>query len=179
MQYGEERNSRHISRTHPPLSRIRGMDSSMRHAVIHLPTFCTSKVVGDLGAEDQLHLSPGSPKKQYGYAAEGSTPSYNSWLHGRTQHTIIKLITKQHYVTYWGSAPYDSHYPPISCRTNNHYNTAPKESLYKMGLPPSLDTSSPSKDLYAFLSAYLRFLWQCRGLSLQIKQAVRTLPRQH
>ena len=80
-------------------------------------------------------------------------------------HAIIRFMqlirrmsrsSRNHTIT-----PYDSH-----------------KSLYKEGLPPTKSLPSPSKDLYAFLSVHLRFLWQRRGLSLQTTQAVRTLPHQ-
>ena len=140
MQYGEERNSRHISRTHPPLSRIPGINSITRHALNHLPTCCTSIVVGDCGAANPLHLSTGSLKKQYGYAGHrGSTPSYNSYsnvtrhieaVHQHTTHTtilcgILRQCTLRLILT------------PMSRRTENHYNLASKEVyIMRASLPP-------------------------------------------
>ena len=98
----------------------------------------------------------------HGYAVEGSIPSYNLYL--TTLHDISGQRTLQ--LTLLTDESQDKQ--PLQ--------HSPRGSLYKEGLPPSLDTSSPSKDLYAFLSIYLRFLWQRCGLVC--KQALRTLPPQ-
>ena len=87
-----------------------------------------------------------------------------TWHQAKAHHH--KIHNNNNGMRHMGAAHYyDLHYTlaPVSCSSS----IAPEKGLYKEGLPPTSDTSSSLKDLYAFLSAYLRFLWQRRGLRLQ------------
>ena len=154
---------------HPLPSRIPGIDSMTRHAIIHLPISCTSKVVGDLGAEDPLFLSLASPKSNMVIpqkAAHHHTTQNIVTLHIAKSTPSYDPQQKQPYATCGSAHCYDS-YHTKSRSPSNHHKYSLRGSLYKEGPPPTSYTSSPSKDLYAFLSAHLRFLWKRRGLSLQ------------
>ena len=79
--------------------------------------------------------------------------------HSHTTHTTQPFTDKSQTQAY---KPYDSTHRPMSCRTT--HTTMRKGRAYKEG-PAPLVAPSPSKDLNAFLTVYLRFLWQCCGLS--------------
>ena len=88
------------------------------------------------------------------------------------QHHMIQ--NNNNVTQHMGLRNYNDSHHTISRSSGNHHRHSPRGGLYKKGLPRTLDTFSPSKDLYTFLSAYLRLLWQRRGLVCKTVKHIET-----